>query len=178
MYQSQMEHVFVEHGFTDFKWVKPENIVVAQWVRMKCAFGCPDYGRSAVCPPNLPTVAECRQFFDEYNNAVIFHLEKRVDKPEDRKPWSAQVYRDLLKVERLVFLAGHQKAFMLPIDSCSLCADCPGERTKCRQPRQARPTPEGMAIDVFSTARQCGFPIDVLKDYTDMMNRYAILMVE
>ncbi len=42
----------------------------------------------------------------------------------------------------------------------------------------ARPTPEALAIDVFSTVRQIGYPIRVVQGYDDEMNRYAFLMVE
>jgi len=35
-----------------------------------------------------------------------------------------------------------------------------------------------MAIDVFSTVRKLGYPIEVLKDYSEEMNRYAILLVD
>jgi len=35
-----------------------------------------------------------------------------------------------------------------------------------------------MAIDVFSTVRQVGYPIQVLSDYDQAMNRYAFLLVE
>ena len=36
---AELEALFAEHGYTDFKWIKPEDIVVSQWVRMKCTFG-------------------------------------------------------------------------------------------------------------------------------------------
>ena len=39
--------VTVEHGYTDYCWINPADIVVAQWVRMKCTFGCAEYGRNA-----------------------------------------------------------------------------------------------------------------------------------
>jgi hypothetical protein len=45
-------------------------------------------------------------------------------------------------------------------------------------PRQARPSPESMAVDVFSTVRQVGYPIEVLSDYAQAMNRYAFLLLE
>lgn len=41
-----------------------------------------------------------------------------------------------------------------------------------------RPSPEGMAVDVYTTVRQFGFPIQVLADYAQAMNRYAFLLVE
>jgi hypothetical protein len=34
-----------------------------------------------------------------------------------------------------------------------------------------------MAVDVFSTVRQFGFPIEVCKDYDQTMNRYAFFMI-
>jgi hypothetical protein len=35
-----------------------------------------------------------------------------------------------------------------------------------------------MAVDVFSTVRQIGYPIEVLADYCQAMNRYAFLLIE
>jgi predicted metal-binding protein len=175
---AKLDALFTEHGYTNFQWINPEDIVVAQWVRMKCMFGCGSYGRNASCPPNLPSVAECRQFLDEYRSAVIFHFAKQVAQPEDRKPWSKQVNHELTLLERAVFLAGYPKAFLLAMDSCTICADCPGAREECKNPKTARPSPEALAIDVFSTVRRHGLPIEVLSDYTQAMNRYAFLLID
>jgi predicted metal-binding protein len=176
--QSEIETLFIQHGYTDFKWIDPQDLVVSQWVRMKCTFGCGNYGKNASCPPNTPSVAECRQFFSEYRTAVIFHFEKKVDRPEDRHTWSNEVNQELLRVERAIFLAGYEKAFLLFMDSCAMCSDCPGRRTKCKNPRAARPSPESMAVDVFSTVRKYGYPIEVLSEYDQAMNRYAFLFIE
>jgi predicted metal-binding protein len=175
---AELEALFAQHGYTDFRWIKPEDIVVSQWVRMKCTFGCGEYGRNATCPPNVPSVSECRRFFDEYSAAVIFHFERKVEKPEDRHAWSRGVNQELVKLEKTVFLAGYQKAFLLYMDSCCICAECPGKREECKNPRSARPSPESMAIDVFTTVRQYGYPIGVLSDYSQAMNRYAFLLIE
>ncbi len=175
--RAELEDLIARHGFEDFRWIKPKDIIVAEWVRMKCLFGCPSYGRIAACPPNLPTVSECRRFFDEYSAAVVFHFEKKVDKPEDRHPWSKGVNQELLKLERAVFLAGYPKAFLLFMDSCPLCADCSGARAECKNPRSARPSPEGMAVDVFSTVTPLGYPIAVLSEYSQPMHRYAFLLI-
>ena len=176
--QTRLEALFASHGYSDYKWIKPEDIEVSQWVRMKCLFGCGSYGRNACCPPNVPSIAECRQFFDEYCAAVVFHFEKKVDRPEDRHAWAKGVSLDLLKLERAVFLAGYRKAFLLCMDSCFLCADCTGARAECKNPKSARPTPEAMGMDVFRTVRKYGYPIDVLSDYSQAMNRYAFLLIE
>ena len=176
--RKELETLFEKHGYADFRWIDSQGIVVSHWVRMKCTFGCAEYGQNATCPPNVPAVSECRQFFDEYSTAVVFRFEKTVDKPEDRHAWSRGVNQALLKLEREVFLSGYEKAFLLFMDSCGICVDCPGAREGCKDPRSARPSPESMAIDVFSTVRKYGYPIEVLSDYSQPMNRYAFLLVE
>ncbi|MFX0209917.1 MAG: DUF2284 domain-containing protein [Candidatus Hodarchaeota archaeon] len=176
--REELEEIFFKNGCNDFKWINPDKIVVAQWVRMKCMYGCPEYGNNTTCPPSSPSVPECERFFQEYKEAVIFRFEKKVAKPEDRHEWIKQINTKLVKMEREVFLAGHQKVFLLFMGSCLLCEACAKEREACKHPKQARPTPESLAVDVFTTVRQIGYPIVVLKDYSETMNRYAFLMIE
>ncbi|MCX6577305.1 MAG: DUF2284 domain-containing protein [Candidatus Aminicenantes bacterium] len=176
--QKKLEQMFVKNGFSDFRWIDPEKIVISQWVRMKCMFGCGEYGRTAVCPPNTPLVVECRRFFREYNKAVIFHFEKKVRKPEDRFAWSWKTNLKLLKLEKEVFLSGHERAFLLFMDSCNLCAECSAKRETCKEPRMARPAPEALAVDVYSTVRKVGYPIHVLAEYGESMDRYAFLLIK
>lgn len=173
-----LEAVFREHGYTDFKWADPADAVISQWVRTKCMFGCGNYGHNATCPPNVPTVAEVRQLFAEYQTMVIFHFTHAVDKPEDRHALTRGINQGLLKLERKLFLEGYYKAFLLCCDSCYLCPDCTGVRGMCKNPRLARPSPESMAVDVFTTVRKAGFPIEVLTEYSQAMNRYAFLLIE
>lgn len=175
--RQKLDSMFQEKGYADYKWIDPQKIIVAQWVRMKCMFGCGEYGQSACCPPNVPSVSECERFFHEYQDAVIFRFEKSVDKPEDRHRWSKKVNINLVKLERDVFLAGYERAFSLFMDSCGICADCAATREGCKEPRSARPSPESMAVDVYSTATQFGFPIEVRTEYSQEMNRYAFLMI-
>jgi predicted metal-binding protein len=176
--REQLESLFSEHGYTDFKLIHPKDIVLAQWVRMKCMFGCPEYGRTASCPPNVPSVSECQQFFKEYSIGVIFHFEKKVSEPEGRHAWSKKVNQGLLKLERDVFISGYQKAFLLFMDSCGICAECSGKRETCKNARLARPSPEAMAVDVFATVRKFGYKVEVLTDYSKAMNRFAFLLIE
>ena len=176
--RDQLEAMFRERGFADFRWIDPADIVVSEWVRMKCAYGCGGYGRKAACPPNVSSVAECRQFFREYTLAAVFHFPKAVDKAEDRHPWTKKMNQGLMERERAVFLAGNRKAFLLLMAPCSLCEKCVETRAECKHPMSSRPTPEGMAMDVFATVRKVGYPIEVLSDYSQTMNRYAFLMVE
>lgn len=164
-------------GYNDYKWIDPKEIIVAQWVRMKCRFGCVEYGHGGTCPPNTPSVADCEQFFREYNHAIIMHFEGTMNKPEDRHTWSRKINAKLVKLERAVFLAGFERAFLMFMDSCCFCEACTGIRETCKEPRMARPSPEAMAVDVFSTVRRYGFPVNVRTEYDQKMDRYAFLMV-
>ncbi len=175
---NQIESIVRNHHVDDFKWIDPKTIIVSQWVRMKCAYGCPSYGEKASCPPNTPTVEECKRFFAEYNSGLVFHFQKVAPDPDKRHKWSARVNVGLAKVERDVFLAGYPKAFLLFMDSCEICAECVPGRADCKEPKLSRPSPESMAMDVFATVRQIGYPIEVLTDPLNEMNRYAFLMVE
>ena len=176
--KKKLEEKFIAHNFTDFKWIDPLKFVTAQWVRMKCMFGCDEYGQTAICPPNAPSISECERFFSEYKEAVVFHFEKKVDKPEDRFNWTRKTNLKLLKLETEIFVSGYEKAFLLFMDSCNICKECPGTKENCIEPKMSRPTPEAMCIDVYSTMRQADYPIHVLSDYAQKMNRYAFLLIE
>ena len=178
MDRSKIESMIREHGYDDFRWISGKDVVVSQWPRFKCMFGCPTYGKKGTCPPSVPSVEECREFFREYKQIAVIHLKKKLDDPEDRKDWSKKTNIDLLKVERGAFLLGHQKAFLLFMDECRICEDCPGSRIECKNLPLARPCPEALGVDVFSTVRKLEFSIEVLTDYKQEMNRYSFLMIE
>lgn len=178
MEKAALEKIFHAHGFEHFKWINSADVVVSQWVRFKCMFGCNSYGKKSSCPPNVPSIDDCQKFFAEYKDIVVFQIARQFENPEDRSEWSKETNLRLLKIEREVFLAGYQKAFLLFMDECRLCNACTGSKNECVNKRQSRPGPEALGVDVFTTVRKCGFPIQVLKDYTEEMNRYSFLLVE
>ncbi|GHV77766.1 hypothetical protein AGMMS49942_25870 [Spirochaetia bacterium] len=129
--KDQIEKIIKEHSFTDYKWIIPrENIIVAQWVRFRCQFGCKNYGKNGSCPPAVPSVEECRKMIYEYENAIIFH-------------------------------------FSIQYGSCIFCKDCiaEGTRIKCIHKDKSRPGADAMGIDVYQTAHNVGYPIQVVKDH-------------
>ena len=62
-------------------------------------------------------------------------------------------------------------------DPCHLCKNCESDALKCKHRLRARPSPEGLGVDVFSTVKSGGYPINVLSDYSETMNRYSILLI-
>jgi len=177
-FREKIEGIISKHGYKDYKWIDPKKFVVSQWVRMKCLFGCNEYGSTATCPPNVPSFSECEKLFLEYKEAVVFHFTKKVAKPEDRFAWTRKVNLKLLKLENEIFISGFEKTFLLFMDSCNICQDCPGIKEECKEPKLARPTPEAMCVDVYSTVRQLGYPIQVLSRYSQEMNRYSFLLIK
>ena len=65
----------IEAGATHAKQIHPSSVVTAPWVRLKCQFGCPGYGKGHCCPPHTPTSDETRAILDCYRRAILFHIE-------------------------------------------------------------------------------------------------------
>jgi len=176
--QKALETIFKDNNCSDFKWMDPGEVIVSSWVRFKCMFGCKEFGRAVACPPNLPALDECRKLFAEYSEAVLFHFEGDLDDPEDRHAWTREINDSLLEIERAVFLAGHYKAIVIYIDPCNKCGECVPDKKDCRNPTQARPSLEGLGVDVFGTIRKQDYNINVLTDFDQKMNRYGMLLVD
>ena len=174
--KTRIERIMRSHGFTDYKWLVPrDDIIVAQWVRFRCLFGCVEYGKAGSCPPAVPSVDECRNMINEYTSAVILHFYVQSPSLDDKLTRMSE----LLGLEREIFLAGYYKTFLLQYADCCFCKTCVagGVREKCVYKAQCRPSVDAMGIDIFHTARKAGFYIDVLRDCNDMQNRFAILLI-
>jgi predicted metal-binding protein len=159
----------VDLGADDAKIIKTDTIVTGPWVRWKCRYGCDGYNSSLCCPPNTPDYRETRELVDSYEKALLVHV------TDDTKR-SVDLTDIVVTLEREVFLAGHFKAFALGAGPCNLCSGCSME--VCRHAEKARPSMESCGIDVFSTARNNGYKIEVLKDYSCLMNRFGLVLIE
>ncbi|MBN1925549.1 MAG: DUF2284 domain-containing protein [Prolixibacteraceae bacterium] len=175
--KNQIEQLIKPGDGFKHKWINTGDIVVAQWVRVKCQFGCSDYGLGA-CPPNTPTVDECRVFFGEYKLALAFLFQVEADKDNYPSAWSKRATRMLLETERKIFLAGYPKAFLLNQTCCCECNPCPGTRLDCTDKKNARPSPEAFAVDVYQTIKNIGWEIHVINKNPSIINRVALIMVD
>jgi predicted metal-binding protein len=171
------EGLLRRHGFADFRWLTGDHVPVRQWVRFKCRFGCPNYGQHATCPPAVPDIAACREFFAEYRHIAVIRLSVRLAAAEDEKAWGRATALELLKLERALFLGGFAKAFALFTGPCRLCESCVDSRAACRRPSEARPSPEALGVDLFAAARLAGYRLEVLTDPGQTMNRFAFLLL-
>jgi predicted metal-binding protein len=80
------------------------------------------------------------------------------------------------EMERRIFLSGFYKAFGLGNGPCQLCVRCNTKR--CIRTEQAHPSMEACGIDVYATVRANGYPIEVVKDASDVANYYGLVLIE
>jgi len=174
--KEKIEAILAEQELTDYRWISPKEIVVSQWVRVKCTFGCSDYG-TGTCPPHTPSVTECERFFSEYQTGLIIRLSIYADKNDYPSDWSKAMTGKLLETERKIFISGHHKVFLLNQTCCSICKSCVGNRHDCKDKSHSRPSPESFAVDVYQTARNAGYDLNVVTNPCEM-NRIAIILIE
>src|SRR5512139_2768938 len=63
----------LELGIEGAKIINPGSVVTAEWVRLKCQYGCPGFGESLCCPPRTPTPDMTRKVIDSYRRAILLH---------------------------------------------------------------------------------------------------------
>ena len=167
----------VERGATHAKQIHPSSVVIAAWVRWKCQFGCPEYGKRYCCPPDNPTPEQTRALIDCYHRAILFHVE--VPYTPDRGTFGKKYYEMLTDLEGEIFKDGYYKAFVLVAGYCRVCKECAKLKgAPCNFRDKARPSMESCGIDVYQTARNNGFSIVTLKEKTDTQNVYCIMLVD
>lgn len=167
----------VGFGFTHAKVIDPSSVVTAWWVRMKCQFGCPGFGRNYCCPPDTPTPDQTRQVIDGYKRAILFHMESRP--AEGRHENRRQAFRKVVELEQELFKDGYYKSLVYIAGACKLCKECGKLKgTPCSNGFMARPSMEASGIDVFQTARNNGFFIQTLKTQDETMNNYCLMLVD
>jgi predicted metal-binding protein len=67
MDRAKIESIMRENGYDDFKWISGKDVVVSQWPRFKCMYGCSSYGKKGSCPPSVPSVASAESFSANMN---------------------------------------------------------------------------------------------------------------
>jgi predicted metal-binding protein len=79
-------------------------------------------------------------------------------------------------LEQDAFFNGYYKALGFGAGPCWLCKKCNLEH--CVHALQARPSMESCGIDVYATVRAHGFPIEVVRDRSQVPDRYGLILLE
>ena len=155
----------LKKGALEAKVIDASTVKTAAWTRLKCQFGCAHYGTSLCCPPYTPTAEETQKAIDNYSFALL-----------TRFPSISDVRRGIPEIEREIFIDGKYKAIGFAAGRCRLCSEC--NFKTCIYPRSARPSMEGVGIDVYETSRNNGFIIEVLKSRDALGNYFGLVLIE
>ncbi len=160
----------VKLGATDAKAIKAADVIVANWVFLKCKFGCDGFGKCLTCPPNSPAPETTRHVLAEYEWAILVHVAKNA-----KSDWKS-IRNIIPKLEREIFLRGYYAAFGFASGPCYLCGDVCNMK-ECKHPEEARPSMEAAGINVYATAHHAGFPLKVVTKESDPQNYYGVVLV-
>jgi predicted metal-binding protein len=169
---SEYVSLALARGAVEAKIIPTRHVVTAEWVRLKCQFGCGGYNKRLCCPPHTPTPSETRRVLAEYQWALLYAY--RSPGPNDLE-YRRRMLKSLAGLERTVFLDGYYRAFALGSGPCRLCPACNLEG-RCRHPEAGRPAMEACGIDVFATCRNAGIELEVVTR-RDMKAKYVNLIL-
>jgi predicted metal-binding protein len=168
------------------KKIPPSAVVVADWVRFKCRFGCKGYGKHLGCPPYSPAPEETRRMVSEYQIGILARFDGVPGHPdlgpEEIPDDFHQFFADLIRwvngtihlLEKTAFYDGFYKAFAFGAYPCIWCEHqhCIAEeqsgpvdesmRRLCRHMDLVRPSMEAAGMDVFATARNAGWKLSTI----------------
>jgi len=143
--------------------VTTEDIVFDGRTLLKCMFGCGDWGKGCTCPSRggMPWPWEMEALLRKYKTVLIIHsTEKKV------------AQEAAFAVEREAYLDGDSLSFSMA--DCALCEKCAGQDgEECRNKRQSRPSFHSVGVDVFSTVKKFGLPLEPLRDKDEPQNWYS-----
>lgn len=188
----ELKTIALGGGATAVIQIEPKDIVVAQWVRNKCQFGCSLFGKRFTCPPYTPTPEETAIALQSYHQALLvefanLRLERTENISAPLKAIEKEVQNILYHMERAAFLSGYERAFAYKGGPCHLCQDCPAiklenpnlfYKKECKYPKEARPSMEGAGIDVFSTVRRAGLEVHVVRERDELFKNFGLVLLE
>lgn len=106
----------LELGADKAKIIDTETVVVGEWVRWKCLYGCPLYARDPFHPPVAPEAESTKKVLKEYTKAILLN-----------GPNGQTLTEAAVKLEGEAYHRGYYKAF-------ALTALVPGGGIACAPP--------------------------------------------
>jgi predicted metal-binding protein len=162
----QLKHPILQIGFDDVMEISPASVVVTEFAKNKCAFGCSSANLKH-CKANEIPLEETRRLLSSYTRAFLIK----------GTPGTGEFQRKILEAERLAFTGGFHKAFAFWAGPCHICGSCDLEKP-CKNTKNRRPSMEGSGIDVFETVRNNGETLKTLATKAEIVKYYGLLLLE
>ncbi len=162
----------VELGASEAKIIPAQWVEVDERVRLKCAIPpCPNYNRCSYCPPFTPEPEFMRKVFGRYNWAILFKNDVPVEDFVDftryypyGKDHQKKTCEIAAKLETFAGVGGYEYTLGFGAGGCrdtlcngSMCYMLDSGR--CPYILKARPSMEGVGIDVFGLVKKVGWKI-------------------
>ncbi|MBI4855159.1 MAG: DUF2284 domain-containing protein [Acetobacterium woodii] len=162
----RLKHPILNVGFDDVMEIAPDSVVVTEFAKNKCAFGCSSANLKH-CQANDIPFEETIHLLATYSKAFLIK----------GTPGTGEFQRKILEAERLAFTSGFHKAFAFWAGPCHICPSCDLEKP-CLNTKNRRPSMEGSGIDVFSTVRNNGETLKTLASKDEFIKYYGLLLLE
>jgi predicted metal-binding protein len=188
--EEEIKNMAIKDGANIVLPINPEEIVVANWVRLKCQFGCPNYAKKLSCPPYSPKPEDTRKVLDEYSKAYLIGYKgstifTKYDTENMDKLFPVvlkDIRKSLFKIEKHAFLSGYYKSFVYGFcGPCTICDTCVMEDgiLTCKYATESRPSMEASGIDVFKTVKNVGLDLKVQSSRNiNDLRMYTLLLIE
>lgn len=144
------------------KVINPSDIEVRESVRLKCLIPlCEYYGVCRLCPPHLPPLNEIRAALRFYHVGVLVALKFLLSEVDLEKfhhdfSYELKLLELVHRLENIAQSGGFREAIGLVVGGCKLCPTCAPPDEPCLHPYKARPSPEGLGIDIMGLALKSG----------------------
>lgn len=158
----------IKFGARDCKAIEVSKVKTGLWVRNKCQYGCSGFGESLTCPPYSPTPEQTQKILNSFKKAILIHCDSNSKR---------DISEIVVEIEKEAFLSGFYKAWGMGAGPCRFCPSC-NLKAGCRHPEEARPSMEACGIDVYKTARNNGFKIEVVRFPRDKANYFGLVLIE
>jgi predicted metal-binding protein/2-polyprenyl-3-methyl-5-hydroxy-6-metoxy-1,4-benzoquinol methylase len=153
-------------GFHDVFEIPPDSVIVTEFPKNKCKFGCSSVDKKH-CKANDIPLDETRRLLSTYTRALLLKGE----------PPTGDFQHQILEAEKIAFKAGFHKAFAFWAGPCTICPSCDLDEP-CRNTKNRRPSLEGSGIDVFETVRGQGETLETRSTKGDIIKYYGLLLLE
>lgn len=166
-----------EFGLVDAIPFPISSVKLANWVHLKCKFGCDSYGKNYSCPPFVGTPRSGKKVVEEYKRGILLIFKS--EDPKKTKDYSKrflEIYKGMLKIEKELFLNNYYKVLALSSGPCPLCKKCSYPKY-CAHLKDRRPAIEALGIDVLATVRKIGHEPTTPTE-KEAHNTYCMILLE
>jgi predicted metal-binding protein len=147
--------------------ITPQQVYFDKRTILKCRWGCVSKGTDNLkCGARGTTYDERVEMIRCYTQILFLHSHN-----------AREMSEAVLEIERAAFLDGYY--FACAIQGCSFCDNCFLQQGKnCPYPEKIRPCDSLFGIDMYKTARELGFPCQVLQNRDELQNRYGLVLID